>query len=132
MRQAARLKVQTAMKGLGLRLICRVGRGEQRATTVLLPSGYWCVIGQSGEVTQRFDLAEQMAKGLEGLEPGDEAAATATRMARWAEEILREKAPQFLADPDASIQDRVISGQGAAEIETRLRRQRQQAAKSSE
>lgn len=127
-RQVARLKVQTAMKGLGLRLICRLVEGERRETIVVLPSGFSCTVGHGGEVIAPVDLPAIMAKGLEGLGATEEASIIATRMVRHAEEYLKEVAPKFLAKPDEPIQDRVIDAKGVSEIETHLRRQRQRAA----
>ena len=90
--------------------------------------GYWCVVGQGGEIIERVDLPSAIAAKMPELPPSEEAAATLTGMIRWAEETLKAKAPQFLADPDAPIRDRPLDAKGIAEIEAHLARQRRQAA----
>jgi DNA invertase Pin-like site-specific DNA recombinase len=73
-RQAARLRVQTAMKGLDVRLTCDVKDGV-RSTHVMLRTGWFCRVEHDGKVRGIVDLPSLAARYAEG-EP-DQALAAA-------------------------------------------------------
>ena len=62
-RQAARLRVQRAMQGLGVRLVCEVKAGE-RETLLMLPTGFFCRIRHDGSVIGRVDMAVLASRGV--------------------------------------------------------------------
>ena len=62
-RQAARLRVQRAMQGLGVRLVCEVKAGE-RETLLMLSTGFFCRIRHDGSVIGRVDMAVLASRGV--------------------------------------------------------------------
>ena len=71
-RQAARLRVQTAMKGLGCQFTCSVKADGTRSALLALTTGFACEISQDGAVSNRWDASGVLLEKptVEGL-PND-------------------------------------------------------------
>jgi len=120
-RQAARLRVQSAMRAVGLRLECEVKPGGDRETLMMLKSGFFCRIAQDGTVIGAVDLPMLAAAVVGGVEPGDEAAATARTLTDVADLLLSRAAGRAPAEDWATEEaDPALT----ARIATHLRRQR--------
>ncbi len=120
-RQAARLRVQSAMRAVGLRLECEVKQDGARETLMMLKSGYFCRIAQDGTVIGAVDLPMIVAAAVDGVAPDDEAAATAQTLTDVAELLLSRAAGEAPAEDWATSEANPAL---TARIETHLRRQR--------
>lgn len=114
-RQAARLRVQRAMQGLGVRLVCEVKAG-QCETLLMLPTGFFCRIRRDGSVIGRIDMAVLASRGVPLGE--DQASQTAQLLtdavdAAWELAVGEPRAGAFEDDPDAGL---------VAAVDTHLRR----------
>lgn len=66
-RQAARLRVQAAMKGLGLSFTCSVKANGERRTLLTVATGAACEIAQDGTIMSRWDIGALDRPDVEGL-----------------------------------------------------------------
>lgn len=79
MRQAARLRVQTAMKALGVNLACRA-TPTGRETVLSLPTGLVSRISHDGAVVMHADLTKVLSRDLAGVPLEDAARRVAQRL----------------------------------------------------
>ncbi|MNR96393.1 hypothetical protein D3C72_275460 [compost metagenome] len=123
-RQAARLRVQSAMRAVGLRLECEVKPDGRRETLMMLKSGFFCRIAQDGTVVGKVDLVALAAKRLDVEGTADEAEATA-RLLRDAFNLARALSVPGAQFEDGEPEEEPVDPEFSARVGTHLRRQRE-------
>lgn len=113
-RQAARLRVQSAMRAIGLRLECAVSAEGTRETLMMLKTGFVCRIAQDGTVIGRLDMAALADRG-EGAEAAAQLLSDATEL------LVGLREGKIAADWGG----RPVDPEFVAKVDTHLRRQRE-------
>lgn len=114
-RQASRLRVQSAMRAIGLRLECEVKPDGDRQTLMMLKTGFMAKIAQDGAtLVGRLDLPALLSKG-EGAE------VTAKRLRDVTELLVAMKEGTIRADWATQEAEPAL----VEAVSTHLRRQRQ-------
>lgn len=127
-RQAARLRIQTALKGLGVRLECEVKRPDDvRSTLLMLPTGFFCRIRNDGSVVGRVDMPAAASAILGSAEQGVDAKDVAT--------LLSDAAELMVASTSGRIDENWATNEPepglVAGVETHLRRQAKNATENN-